>query len=86
MANKMTKIEIKKVVEDFLKKKTDKSITFDDVQLRMAGCYYWDGKEYVRRAMLGRFLDYQCRRLDRTVDDLELESNCAIFRKSVIMV
>ena len=82
----MTKIEIKKVVGDFLKEKTDKSITFDDVQLRMAGCYYWNGKEYVRRAMLGRFLDYQCRRFNGTVDDLELKNSCIIFSRNVIMV
>ena len=82
----MTKVEIKKVVSDFLKGKTDRSITFDDVYLQMAGCYYWDCKRYIRRAMLGRFLDFQCRRFNGTIDDVELENSCVIFSRKVIMV
>jgi len=82
----MTKTEIKKVIKDFIEEKTDKGITFENVIDVMGGCYYWTEKRMIRREMVARFLDFQCRYLDGKINDKELQDCCTIFKRKIIMI
>lgn len=82
----MTKSEIKQVVRDFIEEKTDRSITLGDVSETMGGCLYWTKKRTIRKEMLARFLDFQCRFMDGRVNDQELANCCYIFKTKIEMV
>jgi hypothetical protein len=63
-----------------------KDISLDDLFDTMGGCAYWNEKHYIRREMLIKHLEYQCRYLNDGIDDEELNSNLKIFKKYVVMI
>jgi len=82
----MTKTEIKEVVRDFIDGKTDSRITLGDVSDNMGGCLYWTKKQMIRKEMIVRFLDFQCRYFDGRVNDQELATCCYIFKNKIEMI
>jgi len=83
----MTKKEIKEVVRLFLEDKVDReNISLDDLFNTMGGCAFWEEKKHIRKAMVVRFLAYQCRYLNGNVNDQELSDCCNILKRKVIMI
>jgi hypothetical protein len=79
--------EIKEVIRDFIDDKIDRTITLVQLYDATNGCAFW-GKEkrMLRKEMLVRLVNYQCRCFDGSVDEEALNECCEIMKKSVIMV